>query len=310
LTASVIIPTYNYAQFIRQAIESVIQQQGLTVQPQIIVVDDGSTDDTAKQLEKYIQLNQIEYVVIQQGGKALATSTGIMLAKGDIIFTLDADDYFLPGKIKTTLDIFEQHPSVVHVASPALIVHEATTGHGMHEKIPQEIIGKECTGQKVMELFLSKKMLFGGGSTFSARASCLKQMYLPATIDMYTDEWLVMNALFAGNTYFHESPLSVWKVHGGNFSVTAFANAQNLSKQQRLLASSGAVLKAMEIAGMPQQWKNLYKLKDGVRKIFFKEMSHTKTMNERFRFFKDFILSGKYKLSTLHHYRALNRLLK
>lgn len=293
-----------------QAIESVIHQQGLEDKPQIIVVDDGSTDDTATRVQHFIEEAQIEYVAITQGGKALATSLGIKMATGDIIFTLDADDYYLPLKIKTTLDIFERYPWVQHVASPALIIKEGSDGLGVPEKIPPEILGKESPGQKVMGYFLSKKMLFGGGSTFSARARVLKKLFLPADIDMYTDEWLVMNAMLAGNTWFHEHPLSVWRVHGSNFSVTAFENDDSYKKQQRLLASSTAVLNAMERVNMPERWKNIYHMKDAIRKIFFKEMTRTKSMGDRVRFFRNIFLSGKYTPATLYYYRAFNRLLK
>jgi len=310
LTASVIIPTYNYAQYIVQAIESVIHQQELEDAVQIIVVDDGSTDDTAFRLEPFIHKHLIEYLRIPQAGKAWATGQGIKFATGDIIFTLDADDYYLPEKIKTTLDIFQQYPEVQHVASPALIIREGSTEPGVSENIPQEFFGNKSSGKKVMEYFLSKKMLFGGGSTFSARAGVLKKLYLPAAIVMYTDEWLVMNALFAGSTYFVPHPLSVWRVHGSNYSIDSSNKVAFLEKQQRLLRSSSAILESIRMAGMPPEWYNIYKLKHAVRNMYFKELSGSKSWKDRIIFLREILLARRYSLKLLGNYHAFNRLIK
>ena len=105
---TVLIDSYNYARFIEEAIDSVLSQDFPKEQMQILVVDDGSTDDTAERVRKYG--SSIEYVRKENGGQASAFNVGFQHAKGDIVVLLDADDYFLPGKLRRIVEEFEKHP--------------------------------------------------------------------------------------------------------------------------------------------------------------------------------------------------------
>ena len=103
---SVIIPTYNYAAYIQEAINSITEQDYPKDKIEIIVVDDGSTDNTKEVLQYLIQNNTINYYYQQNKGKASATFKAIQLSSGKYIFNLDADDYFLPGKLQKAVTIF------------------------------------------------------------------------------------------------------------------------------------------------------------------------------------------------------------
>jgi len=88
---SVIIPTYNRAALVGRAIESALAQT--YPHKQIIVVDDGSTDHTADRVKGY---PGVEYVYRPNGGQAAARTTGLGVAKGSIIASLDSDDVWEP----------------------------------------------------------------------------------------------------------------------------------------------------------------------------------------------------------------------
>lgn len=90
ITFSVVIPTYNRAGTIRRAVDSVIKQ---TYPPtQIIVVDDGSTDNTVDCLEQYILANQVTVIHQSNLGGAAARNTGVTACTGDYVTFLDSDD--------------------------------------------------------------------------------------------------------------------------------------------------------------------------------------------------------------------------
>ncbi|MCA9408166.1 MAG: glycosyltransferase family 2 protein [Candidatus Omnitrophica bacterium] len=92
---SIIIPTYNHGRFICDAVDSVLAQ---TYNPmEIIVVDDGSTDNTQQQLKKY--RNTIINIHKANQGLSAARNTGLQHAKGKIIAILDADDMWYPQKL-------------------------------------------------------------------------------------------------------------------------------------------------------------------------------------------------------------------
>ena len=95
-TISVVIPAYNAGAYIARAIDSVLAQSRLA--DEIIVVDDGSTDDTADVVTRYE--SKVKYIRQDNAGASVARNTGIEAATGEWIAFLDADDEWLPEKLK------------------------------------------------------------------------------------------------------------------------------------------------------------------------------------------------------------------
>lgn len=103
---SVVIPVYNGAAYIAAAIDSVLAQQGCGVE--LIVVDDGSGDGTAEAIAPY--QSQVIYLYQPNQGVSVARNLGIRQAQGEFVAFLDADDYFLPGKLAAQLALFRRQP--------------------------------------------------------------------------------------------------------------------------------------------------------------------------------------------------------
>jgi len=104
LLVSVIIPTYNRAATICAAIDSVLAQTYPEIE--IIVVDDGSTDDTYQILKAYQQSRKIVYLTQANSGPAAARNRGIKAAHGQYIAFLDADDRWLSEKLAKQIPLF------------------------------------------------------------------------------------------------------------------------------------------------------------------------------------------------------------
>lgn len=120
-TISVIIPTYNNAQFLAEAIDSVLAQQFDALE--IIVVDDGSTDHTQSVLQAYAA--QVRYLHQENAGSAVARNTALSLARGKYVVFLDADDLLLPGKLHDQEAVLEKRPSLGLVHSGWQIIDES-----------------------------------------------------------------------------------------------------------------------------------------------------------------------------------------
>jgi glycosyltransferase involved in cell wall biosynthesis len=103
---SVIIPTYNRAWILQEAVESVLDQdfEGF----ELIVVDDGSTDETAAILDGYG--DRLTVIHSSNRGVSAARNTGIRAAAGRLIAFLDSDDLWLPGKLAEQVTYLEDHP--------------------------------------------------------------------------------------------------------------------------------------------------------------------------------------------------------
>jgi len=123
---STIIPVYNGSLYLAQAIESVLSQTYTNYE--IIVVDDGSTDDSYSVIQQY--LPQVRYVEQSNQGVAAARNHGLKLAQGEFIAFLDQDDFFLPDKFSTQVNCLMEHPELAFVSSGWAIVNAqgATVG--------------------------------------------------------------------------------------------------------------------------------------------------------------------------------------
>lgn len=110
---SVVIDTYNYGRFVEDAVDSVLAQRLPKDEIEILVVDDGSTDDTAGRIAKYG--DSVRYLRKHNGGQASAISFGIAHAQGEFVAFLDGDDVWMPDKLSAVLRQFEQDPQAVLV---------------------------------------------------------------------------------------------------------------------------------------------------------------------------------------------------
>jgi glycosyltransferase involved in cell wall biosynthesis len=102
---SVVIPAYNAAPYIGAAIDSILNQTYKDLE--IIVVDDGSVDNTAAVLRAYD--GKIRYVLQKNGGASSARNNGIRIARGELIAFLDADDTWLPEKLELQTRFLSAH---------------------------------------------------------------------------------------------------------------------------------------------------------------------------------------------------------
>lgn len=137
---SVIIPTYNHGRFIERAIDSVLVQG---VPCEVIVIDDGSTDDTQERLVRYG--DRIRVVRQPNRGLAATRNAGIGMATADLIAFLDADDEWLPGKLVRQIATLDAHPEIALVSGNAENVDENgnSLGRGsasLHGNVVKELL--------------------------------------------------------------------------------------------------------------------------------------------------------------------------
>lgn len=106
---SVVIPTYNRVSLISECIESVLRQTYKDFE--VIVVDDGSTDDTEEVLKPYH--GRIRYIRQENAGVATARNRGVLEATGEYVAFLDSDDQWFENKLELQMDLMTRHPELV-----------------------------------------------------------------------------------------------------------------------------------------------------------------------------------------------------
>lgn len=117
---SVVIPTYNRAKMLAQALESVLSQSYAPLE--ILVVDDGSTDDTSDVAERFGK--HVRYIRQDNAGVSVARNRGIKESRGDIIAFLDSDDAWEPEKLEIHAAVYQRWPEVGWAVSDIIIVDD------------------------------------------------------------------------------------------------------------------------------------------------------------------------------------------
>jgi hypothetical protein len=108
---TVIVNNFNYAEFVGDAIESALAQRGAEVE--VIVVDDGSTDDSRSVIHSYG--DRVTTLLQENGGQASAFNAGFRASRGQIVIFLDADDTLLPDTAARVADVFARRPQTMKV---------------------------------------------------------------------------------------------------------------------------------------------------------------------------------------------------
>ncbi len=223
---SVIIDTYNYEHFIEQAIESVLNQDFPKEQMEIIVVDDGSTDDTREKVKKYE--GRIKYIYQENKGQAGAFNTGFSAATGEYICFLDADDVWYPDKLNTVVEKFQKYPEV------GLVQHQSEyvdiNGKKKERKLPV------LPEFYIVNDLLKGDALFYGTSNLSFRRKFLKEiMPEPEEMGNYADQYLYCNILFYSRAYSINTPLAAHRIHTSNWYAKMFNNTKMLEMHIKVL---------------------------------------------------------------------------
>jgi glycosyltransferase involved in cell wall biosynthesis len=219
---SVLICTYNYARYLPQCLASVLNQ---TRPPdEVIVIDDGSTDGTADVMREF---PEVRYVYQENTGKAVAFGRAFSLSTGDIIFHLDADDYWELSKLERVLHCFEENPNLGGVIHE--VTHVDASGNAIqfpwtmrHRTEPTTLTLDESEDVSFLyPLPKARGRFFGVPNTTCIRRRFLEDLLpLPPEIAGSVDGVLIAAALRYGAAYL-PGALAAYRIHGNN---TGFGN--------------------------------------------------------------------------------------
>ncbi len=112
-TVSVVIPTYRHADFVLLTLDSVFAQTWTDYE--VIVVNDGSPDDTAARLQPLVQSGRVRYIEQTNAGQGAARNRGLAEARGEFVALLDDDDLWPPDKLAWQVDALRQNPDAAVV---------------------------------------------------------------------------------------------------------------------------------------------------------------------------------------------------
>ncbi len=241
---SVIINNYNYGRYIAKAI---ISAQAQTLAPfEIIVIDDGSTDDSISQITALqSRLPNLRLHGQPNSGQLSAIRKGIELATGDWFFFLDADDMWMPDHLAEAARIINTHPGISFYYSD----HRETTGPArFHTRWPEGTIGPIVSIVAIDFVRVGTITSTLGIRRDFARLALDFDPVLDPDWRTRADDCLIYGTWYAGAVgYYHPTPTVRYHIHGGNsFADTDYKSLKSLynaklTRLHKVLASRFAV---------------------------------------------------------------------
>lgn len=213
---SVLISTYNYSRYIDDAIQSVVEQDFPAEDVEIIVVDDGSTDDTPERMAKWGR--RIHYIRKENGGQASAYNVGFDSSRGEIICFLDADDYWYHSKLTRVVKQFMADKTAKVVYHTLDIVDAKGNTLGV---VPQRFNNEMVLNMPSSEYFQRMNRFTPPSSGISVRAECLRNvMPVPQELRLAADSYLhFFLPLYSECIHLITTPLGVYRAHGESHGI-------------------------------------------------------------------------------------------
>jgi glycosyltransferase involved in cell wall biosynthesis len=214
ILVSVIINNYNYSRFLKEAIESILSQSYQMFE--IIVVDDGSTDNSIELLTEHYSIHKKIFTIAKtNAGQLSCFNVGVKAAKGEIIFFLDSDDTYKSTYLEEIVNIYQKNPKFDFVFCS---LEEFGNSNNMQTyKNAKEDIDFGIT---FLDILVLKSWIGMQTSAISVKKEVLEKFLpIPYLSDWITraDDCIVWGASLAGaRKYYLAKPLVNYRIHGNN----------------------------------------------------------------------------------------------
>lgn len=235
MRCSIVINNYNYVQYLEQCIKSALAQ---TVAAEVIVVDDGSTDNSRDVIETFG--DQIRPIYQENQGQAAAINIGIAAATGDVVALLDSDDWFLETKVASINQAFRENPGSDWLRHDFVLVDQ--DGSRMGGTLYNFPRAKSSTAD-----YVQYGDTVGATSCLAFRREFLVSSIgeVPTLFSGYADTYLRCVAALLGESVDVPDALGVRRFHSGQISSRRGGTAARV--QRRIRYKEACALRAAEL---------------------------------------------------------------
>ncbi len=206
---SVLIPVYKGEAFVAKAVQSALNQSFPDVE--VVIVNDGSPDDSRRVLEPFMSLPNVRYVEKPNGGVASARNAGLRVATGCYVALLDQDDAWLPNKLERQVALLESRPEValVHADVTYIGPDDGVLPHDPHFPVKVE-------GRCFREFFIANPVM---ACTALVRRSVLDEVGSFDEAIRFSDDYdLWLRIVRRHAVAYVDEPLALYRVHDSNES--------------------------------------------------------------------------------------------
>lgn len=242
---SILINNYNYGRFVVEAVRSALDQTWPAIE--VVVVDDGSTDDSLQRLSAVID-PRLRIIARRNGGQGAAYNTGFNASRGEFVLFLDSDDVLQPHAVAAAMAAFDE--GVVKVQYRLEVIDR--DGHRTGRLHPPQLQDVGCRAS--FERFGSYASPPGSGNVFARSFLDQVMPIRPVPIFRYgADAWPIMLAPFFGRIVSLPDPGGYYRVHSDGDDmprVVGNANADPVRSVTNLTLTSIAVSRELSSRGL------------------------------------------------------------
>jgi glycosyltransferase involved in cell wall biosynthesis len=216
---SILINNYNYERFLKDAIDSALNQTYSKIE--VIVVDDGSTDNSRSVIESY--QDKVTAIFKENGGQASAFNTGFEASQGEIICFLDADDMFQPEKVKEVVKAFTEFEDNYWFFHSIAYLRQNSEGLPASVNLIQnetyvqvvDITGSMKKGK--LRGTLPRSISIATSGMCFRRSLLEKILPMPEVIRITSDDYIKYVAWGISSGIIASSELAIQRIHNNNF---------------------------------------------------------------------------------------------
>jgi glycosyltransferase involved in cell wall biosynthesis len=204
-TISAVIPVHNGADYVADAIRSVLGQSHLPIE--CLVIDDGSTDATPEVVREFG--GEVTYVHQNQQGVSVARNRGAQLARGELIAFLDHDDEWLPAKLGRQVQALQHQGAALALCAVDVIDEHGSSLWTQRLRAREDLLSAMLT-------FDYTKVVSCSSTGLMRRQEFLRMGGFDRALSMSADWDLLLRTLLGGDVAYVDEPLVRYRVHGAN----------------------------------------------------------------------------------------------
>ena len=223
---SILTAAFNNGKYIEEMIESVLSQTFSDWE--LIIIDDGSTDDTKKKVGAYLNDSRINYVWQMNQGQAAARNRAYQLSKGKYIAILDSDDYWESTKLQKQMELLDIHPNVGLVYTNGFNIDEGGI------KFEKQWVIKDISNDPLPELILINNPIYFSSVLFNRNyldSYKLQEDSIKCSDELIT---LLRVALRSRRFAYIPEPLTFYRIHNSSKTFVEGISNTKIGLQQTL----------------------------------------------------------------------------
>jgi len=224
-----LVDTFNHQRYIEQALVSVLEQGLSDADLEIVVVDDGSTDDTPSIIKKFAP--RVKYLRKNNGGQASAFNAAFPEVSGQIVAILDGDDWWAKGKLGTVVDDLEQNPEISAVSHAYYQFYEATNELRVCGP-PETTLLNLATPEAAQAAFRGWAYL--APCALTVRRKILERVIPIPEMLVFSADSPIANASMAMGVRVLPQPLSYYRIHSDNLYALTSENPAKLQRKYEM----------------------------------------------------------------------------